>query len=67
MQLNLGDLYARGLGVQRDLVRSYVWLYLAAQSGQVWARRRLAEIGRQMPKAGIADALRLAPRLISTP
>jgi TPR repeat protein len=66
-QLNLGDLYARGLGVQRDLVRSYAWLHLAAQSGQVWARWRLAKIGGQMPKARIADALRLAPRLISTP
>jgi TPR repeat protein len=44
-QLNLGELYSGGVGVERDLVEAHVWLGLAAQGGNRWAsefRQRIA-------------------------
>ncbi|UCH75598.1 MAG: sel1 repeat family protein [Rhodospirillales bacterium] len=46
-QLNLGELRERGVGARRDRVAGYVWLALAARTGNGWAdanRRRLASV-----------------------
>ena len=45
-QLNLGDLYRRGLGMPKNKIKSYVWLSLAATQGNEWAlatKRKLTE------------------------
>ena len=36
-QLNLGELYLHGIGVQRDPVQAWLWLGLAANAGNLWA------------------------------
>ena len=41
-QLNLGTLYFRGQGVQRDLVQARAWLEQAAMDGDVYATYALA-------------------------
>ncbi len=44
-QLNLGELYSNGIGVERDKVQAYLWLGLAARGGNRWAsdfQRRIA-------------------------
>lgn len=55
-QLNLGDLYARGVGVARDPVEAYVWLGLAARRGNAWAAQRQREIASGLPPLQIAFA-----------
>ena len=54
-QLNLGDLYASGIGVAADPVQSWLWLGLAARAGNDWAVLRQAEVGRTMTPAQLAD------------
>lgn len=55
-QLNLGDLYARGVGVERDFVQAYLWLDLAARQGREWAARRRGEVAAGMTPAQTAKA-----------
>lgn len=47
-QLNLGDFYARGIGVERDPVQASLWLGLAGKSGNDWANARNAAISTGM-------------------
>ena len=47
-RINLGEAYARGHGVKRDLVRAWYWLGLAAADGSAWARKRQAGLARLM-------------------
>ena len=47
-QLNLGELYSTGVGVERDMVEAYVWLGLAARGGNGWAADRQERIASQM-------------------
>lgn len=54
-QLNLGDLYANGVGVEADSVQAWLWLGLAARAGNAWAALRQAEIGQVMTRAELAD------------
>ncbi len=55
-QMNLGDMYAAGRGVKRDLVKAYLWLGLAAAQGSTWSARRGAEIAKVMSATAIAEA-----------
>jgi TPR repeat protein len=59
-QLNLGDLYARGIGVERDLVQASMWLQLAARQAHRWAARRLEQIHPAMTASEVAEARRRA-------
>lgn len=47
-QMNLGDFYVSGTGVDRDLGQAAFWLKRAAEQGYQWARERLSEITPEM-------------------
>jgi len=55
-QLNLGRMYAEGVGVPRDLVQAYVWLSLAAARGRTWAERRRTTLRAEMSAAQLSAA-----------
>ena len=55
-QLNLGDYYSRGRGVERDLVQAYFWLSLSMAQGRKWPATRRAAITPLMSDAQIAEA-----------
>ncbi len=55
-QLNLGDYYSRGKGVERDLVQAYFWLSLAMAQGENWPAARRAAILPLMSEGQIAEA-----------
>ena len=55
-QLNLGDLYSRGLGVERDPVQAYVWFSLSAAQGRLWPRARLDELRGAMTDKELREA-----------
>ena len=55
-QLNLGDMYGRGLGLPLDGAEAYFWLGLAASQGNAWSADREKEIARTMTAAEIAAA-----------
>ncbi len=54
-QLNLGDFFARGIGVEQDLVQAYLWLGLAARRGREWASNRQREVAAGMTAEQIAE------------
>lgn len=56
-QLNLGELYGTGVGVERDPVRAYVWLGLAAQGGNRWAADYQRRIASEMTPSQRTDAM----------
>lgn len=55
-QMNLGDLYATGIGVEIDRVQAWLWLGLAAGVGNAWAERRQAEIAQVMAPDQLIEA-----------
>ena len=52
----MGALYHNGHGVPPDLVKSHMWLSLAAMRGSNMARQRLAVVADLMTKDQIAEA-----------
>ena len=62
-QMNLGDFYARGHGVPRDLARGFAWLTLAAEQGRRWAVDQQARLSAAMPENKIKEAQALASEL----
>jgi TPR repeat protein len=59
-QYNLGRMYARGEGVQRDLQEAYKWFTLASGGGQREGDRARLAIGRSMTPVQMAEGLRRA-------
>lgn len=57
-QLNLGDYYARGRGVPRDLASAWMWLSLAARQGSAWSAARRDKIATQMSDIDLQQAAR---------
>ena len=55
-QYNLAILYARGLGVEKDLGQSWLWFSLAAQQGDADAATKRDEIAGEMDPASLAAA-----------
>lgn len=55
-QLNLGELYLLGIGVERDLVQADMWLALAAVEGNRWAADLRDEVLPEMTPAQRAQA-----------
>lgn len=55
-QLNLGESYATGVGIDMDRVQAWLWLGLAAKGGNVWAAQRQAEVGRAMSPGQLEQA-----------
>jgi TPR repeat protein len=55
-QLNLGDLYAKGIGVEANPVQAWLWLGLAARGGSAWAASSQAELGQIMTPIRLAEA-----------
>lgn len=58
-QLNLGDFHARGIGVEPDPVRAYLWLGLAGRQGRAWAEDRQREVAAGMTREQIVEGQRL--------
>ena len=56
-QYNLAILYARGLGVEKDLGQSFLWFSLAAQQGDTDAAKKRDEIAGEMDPASLASAV----------
>ena len=56
-QYNLAILYARGLGVDKDLGQSWLWFALAAQQGDADAATKRDEIAREMDPVSLASAV----------
>jgi TPR repeat protein len=63
-QFFLGALYHRGHGVHVDLIKSHMWLSLAAMRGSKLARERLAVVKSLMTKAEIATAEDMRQELV---
>lgn len=59
-QLNLGTLYFRGQGVQRDLIQARAWLEQAAMDGDVYATYALARAMAETAPPASADPTRAA-------
>ncbi|WP_295543442.1 trypsin-like peptidase domain-containing protein [uncultured Thiohalocapsa sp.] len=59
-QNNLGVMYRNSFGVTKNLVKAYMWTSLAAAQGNETARHNLEIDERQMTRAQIAEAQRLA-------
>ena len=59
-QANLGVLYAKGVGVPRNMVQAYVWFSLAAMQGDAGHARARDRLARQLDKAQLAEARRIA-------
>ncbi len=59
-QCGLGSYYKIGLGVPKDDVLAYMWVNLAAVSGNEHARRFREELEKRMTGEQIAEAQRLA-------
>jgi localization factor PodJL len=67
-QFNLAILYARGLGVSRNLQQSYAWFSAAADQGDDDAARKRDEIGARLDSKELAAAKALAAALrVKTP
>ena len=56
----LGDLYATGSGVPRNLVLAHLWFNLATVAGEVDAARKRDILAKQMTPAQVLEAQKLA-------
>lgn len=59
-QMNLGDLYAKGVGTDIDLGKAAFWFNLAAAAGYDWARARSREIENRLSDADRDEFRRLS-------
>jgi TPR repeat protein len=59
-QFNIGRMYARGEGVQRNLPEAYKWFTLASLAGRPEGERARQAISRNMTPVQMADGLRRA-------
>ncbi len=55
-QLNLGELYLHGIGVDRDPLQAHLWLGLAAKGGNAWAAGLRDRISETLTPAQRAEA-----------
>jgi uncharacterized protein len=62
----LGLLYCVGRDVDVDLVEAHKWFNLAAQRGNVEAKRYRLEISREMTKPQVSRAQKLAREWMAT-
>ena len=59
-QFNLAVLYARGMGVEQNLVQSYLWFSVAAAQGDPEAARKRDEVAARLDARDLATAKSLA-------
>ena len=59
-QNNLGLMYAKGDGVEKDYITAHKWFNLAAVQGDGNARKNRDRVAQKMTPAQIAEAQRLA-------
>ena len=62
----LGLIYSTGRDVEADLVAAHKWFNLAALRGNKAAKEYRSEIARELDKAQIAEAQRLAREWLSS-
>ena len=66
-QYNLGVLYARGIGVEKDLAESYKWFALAAKHGDKEAARKRDEVASHLDKKALAAARLAVAKFVPRP
>jgi hypothetical protein len=59
-QINLGEAYAKGKGVPKDLVLAYKWSNMASAQGNENASLLLADLEKAMTRSQIEEAQRLS-------
>jgi hypothetical protein len=59
-QFNLGVMYFSGRGVEKNKVFAYMWAHLAALKGNKYGAEVQHHLTKQMPRADIATARKLA-------
>ena len=64
-QFKLGMMYGRGNGVQKNLVRAYAWMNIAAMQGNIGARGGQRDFEREMTAEQIAQAKKLSLELFA--
>jgi len=55
-QFNLAVLYARGMGVEQNLVQSYMWFSIAAAQGDLEAGKKRDEVAARLDARDLATA-----------
>jgi localization factor PodJL len=64
---NLGILYARGAGIERDRVESYKWFALAAKGGDKEAAHKRDEVAKALDPAQLEGAKESAEAFVAVP
>ena len=59
-QTNLGVAYGEGRGIERNDILAYMWLNIAATSGERNAQANIRKIQLRMAQADLAKARKLA-------
>ncbi len=59
-QFNLAVLYARGMGVEQNLMQSYMWFSVAAAQGDPEAAKKRDEVAARLDARGLATAKSMA-------
>jgi len=62
-QLNLGNLYATGIGVDRDVVRAYAWYLLSAYNGNMAGQSSRDALAHELDPDDLDQAQTLAREL----
>ena len=64
-QIDIGNLYFKGLGVQQDFSQAHMWFNLAAGSGNNVAAKKRDLVAKKMSAQQISDAQELAKGFIA--
>ncbi|NKB38085.1 MAG: hypothetical protein GKR93_13140 [Gammaproteobacteria bacterium] len=55
-QFHLGVLYGQGKGVERDYIKSYAWMYVAARDEEKRALKGLSKVREKLDHIEIIEA-----------
>ncbi|MCF7668951.1 MAG: sel1 repeat family protein, partial [Verrucomicrobia bacterium] len=64
-QFNLGIMYAKGQGVEKDVVEAYKWCSMAAAQGDPEARINARELAMDMSPEQLADGVKRATTYVA--
>ncbi len=65
-RLNLGNIYAQGIGVERDLVRAYAWYSLSAEIGDEAGQNYRDTLEKELDEDELEAARKLAIEFANT-
>ena len=64
-QLNLGNLYVEGFGVERDRIRAYAWYAISADHGDPAGKLNRDLLAQELNEIELTEAHQLAVELAS--